>query len=582
LRNAITNAANNGVVVVISAGNDGDSTDPAVDPGNPDPFATGLRAAGNGNVIIAGSVDASNVISGFANKAGTEATWYLSARGERVCCVYQSGTMEVVTNPDGSHSVYVISGTSFSAPQIAGAAALLRQAFPNLSAVQVVDLLLRTARDAGATGTDPIYGRGIMDIAAAFAPQGTTSLAGSTVAMPLGDSTGITSAPMGDAGMSGLPVTAIVLDGYSRAYRVNLSAGLRSAQLQPRLGPALARETRQVVLGNEALSLAFTVDGQGRVARLPWQGQLRLSGHDAAAARVLAARVVARIAPGAEIAFAFAQGSDGLVSQLQGRQQGAFLIARGPGDDLGFGRDESFSLALRRQAGPWGLSVGAEHGAVISAAPALSAASNIARTRLDPADRLSLSLDRRFGGLGAAIGASWLGERRTLLGARFHEGFGGGGAQSLLLDVGGEWFPTPNWRMGAAWRSGFTWPRAGGTIAPGSRLTTSAWALDLTRTGLVRPGDSIGLRLSQPLRVESGGLNLNLPVGYSYDTLLPTFAAVPLNLVPRGRELDTELVWRGPMLSGAAMLSLFYRRDPGHYASLPDDKGLAMSWSRSF
>lgn len=189
LRAAIANAAANGVVVVVSAGNDGDSTDPAVDPNNPDPLAAGLRAAGNGNVIIAGSVDSTNTISTFSNKAGTEQTWFLAARGERVCCVYENGVLKVVTNPDGSRSAFVFSGTSFSAPQIAGAAALLRQAFPNLTAVQVVDLLLRTASDGGAVGTDGIYGRGILNITQAFAPQGTTSLAGSTVAIPLGDTT---------------------------------------------------------------------------------------------------------------------------------------------------------------------------------------------------------------------------------------------------------------------------------------------------------------------------------------------------------------------------------------------------------
>ena len=104
----------------------------------------------------------------------------------------------------------------------------------------------------------------------------------------------------------------------------------------------------------------------------------------------------------------------------------------------------------------------------------------------------------------------------------------------------------------------------------------------MTRTGVTSSADSLSLRLSQPLRVESGGLNFNLPVDYSYDTLQPTFALVPLALVPHGRELDAELIWRSPLLTGSAMVSLFYRRDPGHYAALRDDKGLAVSWGKSF
>lgn len=132
------------------------------------------------------------------------------------------------------------------------------------------------------------------------------------------------------------------------------------------------------------------------------------------------------------------------------------------------------------------------------------------------------------------------------------------------------------------WRRGFTRAKTGGTIAAGSRLDSSAWAVDLAREGLFAPNDSLGLRLAQPLRVDGGGLRLSLPVDYSYATLEPTFATVPLSLVPRGRELDAELVWRGPFASGAGMVSLFWRRNPGHYLTLPDDKGLAVSWSKSF
>jgi hypothetical protein len=582
LRNAIANASSAGVVVIVSAGNDGDSTDPDIDPNNPDPFATSLRTAGNGNVIIAGSVNASNVFSAFSNKAGTQSTWFLSARGERVCCVYENGVLKVVDNPDGTRSAYVFSGTSFAAPQIAGAAALLFQAFPNLTAAQVVDLLLRTATDAGDPGSDSTYGRGILNITAAFAPQGTTSLAGSAVPMPLGDSTGVTSAPMGDAGTRRVGLGAIVLDGYSRACQVDLSAGLRGANLQPRLGPALERQNRHVAIGNDEVSASFSIDGKDRVAQMPWTGMLRLSPEDAKMARVLAARVVARVAPDAQIAFAFAQGADGLVARLQGQDQPAFLIARSPLDDVGFGRDESFSFAARHRLGAWGLTIGAEQGSAMSAAPVLSEASNIARTRLHPASRLSVTFDRRFGAIGVTAGASWMGEQRTVLGARFHEGLGGLGGDTLFLDASGEWRPAPGWRLGLSGRYGFTHARAGGSVVAGSNLESSAWAVDLSRDGVFRPGDSLALRLAQPLRVENGGLLLNLPVAYSYATLEPTYGLIPLSLSPEGRELDAELVWRGPLLSGTAMLSLFYRKDPGHYSAVPDDRGAAISWSKRF
>lgn len=582
LRSAVARAASAGVVVIVAAGNDGDSTDAGVDPNNPDPFATGLRQSGAGNVIIAGSVDKDNVFSVFSNRAGAEANWFLSARGEKVCCVYENGVLKITTDASGQRFQYVFSGTSFAAPQVAGAAALLFQAFPNLTATQVVDLLLRTARDAGAAGTDSTYGRGLLDLAAAFAPQGTTSLAGTAIPVPVSDTTGVTSGPMGDAGPRAGSIDTIVLDSYQRAYGLNLAVGLRGAQLQPKLGPALETNSRNLSLGGGKVALAFSVDATGRISKLPWTGQLRLTREQAEQARVLAARAVMQLAPGRQIGFAFEQGADGLVAQLQGRDQPAFLIARSPLDDLGFGTTGQASFAVREGLGAWGLTVSAERGSA-QAASRINLA-EFAGNRLPgvPASRIGLSLDRRFGDLDAALGASWLIERDSVLGARFHKAFGASGADSLFLDASAGWQVSPGWRLGAAWRSGFTRPHAGGLVMAASRLTSSAWAVDAERTGVFGVNDSLALRIAQPLRVASGGLSLNLPVDYSYTTLSPIYGQRLLSLAPKGREQDVELVWRGGLWNGTALASVYYRKDPGHYSNLPDDRGMAISWNRRF
>lgn len=582
VQTAVSRATSAGVLVVISAGNDGNSTDPAVDPNNPDPFASGLQSVGNGAVIITGSVDANGVFSSFSNKAGSGQQWFLSARGEKVCCVYENGVMKVTTNPDGSTSIYVFSGTSFAAPQVAGAAALLRQAFPNLTGAQVADILLKTARDAGAAGTDSTYGRGILDIAAAFSAQGITSLAGSTVAVPANDTTLVTSAPMGDVSGASSGIQAIVLDAYGRAYSYNFSAGLRSAQVMPRLESALRSDQRSLTLGAGKLSLAFSVDASGRTSRLPWQGALHLSSRDAEQARVLAARVVAELAPGRQFGLVFRQSADGLVAQLQGRSQPAFLIAQGPADSIGFGASGQVGMALRQQFGPWGLTVSSESSRAVAASTARLEASATTRLRDVPATRFGVGLDRHWDAFDAALGASWLSETRSILGARLHSALGSGGADSLFADAALGWQPDARWRLGATWRGGLTWAHRNGTIAPGSRLMTTAWAIDATRYGLLQRDDSLSLRFSQPLRVERGGLRFNLPVDYSYATLTPTMGLRTLSLSPSGRELDAELNWRGSLWDGAAMASLYWRRDPGHYSALPDDKGVAVSWTRQF
>jgi len=63
---------------------------------------------------------------------------------------------------------YRASGTSFSAPIVAGAASLLLSQRPELSAQEVRLLLLNTARDVGSPGIDQYTGYGLLDVTAAL------------------------------------------------------------------------------------------------------------------------------------------------------------------------------------------------------------------------------------------------------------------------------------------------------------------------------------------------------------------------------------------------------------------------------
>lgn len=570
VRAAIAKAATAGVVVIVSAGNNGDSTDPANDPANPDPFATDIRTAGGNNVIIAGSVDDTGTISSFSNRAGTQAAWYLSALGEGVCCVYDGSSIKITTT-DGKQYVTLVSGTSFSAPQIAGAAALLAQAFPNLTGTQIVNLLLTTARDVGDSGTDATYGRGILDIAAAFAPQGVTSMAGTQVQLPLGDTLAVTGPAMGDA-VSGQSLGAIVLDGYARAYAVDFASSLRRAQIEPKLYGALSATSRYVALDNGTVAMGFSVDA----GRFAGAAPLRLDPHQAQQARVLAASVTARLAPDRQLGFAFGQSARGLVMGLEGRADPAFLIA-GAGDGASAFRESADSaVALRQRFGRTALTVSAERGKVVTS-PVPYADVWLRRTDREDFTRIGVMADRRFGALDTVFGATLLREDHTVLGARLHDALGRGGASTVFADGALGWQFAPGWRLGAAGRFGWTLPDRNVTIAAGSRLLSSAWSVDVEKQG-VPGGGSVALRLSQPLRVESGGLNLDLPQSWSYETLSAGYGIERLSLTPTGREIVGELAWRTALWRGSLSTSLYYRRDPGHYATLPDDKGVAARW----
>jgi subtilisin family serine protease len=63
---------------------------------------------------------------------------------------------------DGCPSAFA--GTSASSPEVAGAAALVKQAYPKLGPDQIKDLLMHSARDLGAPGLDNVYGAGELQL----------------------------------------------------------------------------------------------------------------------------------------------------------------------------------------------------------------------------------------------------------------------------------------------------------------------------------------------------------------------------------------------------------------------------------
>lgn len=578
LRAAVDKATRAGIVIVVSAGNEGNDAVPKFDPNNPSPSSQSLVAAGNGLVIIATSVNDQGVFSDFSNKAGTSQNTVLSAQGQGICCVYENDAI-LRFQENGQTFVRVFNGTSFAAPQIAGAVALLAQAFPNLTGAQIVNLLLTRARDAGDPGTDATYGRGILDIARAFAPAGTTSLAGTSMVVTLAGNGGTTSGPMGDVALSGRSVDAVILDSYGRAYDIDLAHGLNTTAPRLRLAPALINQGRSVSIAAGTTELAFSIsaDGNGGARVAP----LLLSGGQQRQSRILAGRVSAAISKDMRFSLGIRQAAAGQVAALQGMQGGSFLTATDARLESGFERGADSSFALRQQIGGFGLTGSAEIGDARLFERA-GVEFNRSGTRRYPYSVVGLSLDRQVGPAKLALGASWIREDETILGAHFADFIGRNGARSLFVDGNGEMRLGSNWTLGASWRQGWTYANNGASLTGDSMLKSNAFSFDIARTNAFASGDRLAFRIAQPLRVTSGGLALNVPIAYDYTTLTPTSRVRRFSLAPTGREFASEVAWTVPINGGTFSSNLFWRQEPGHFETAPDDIGMAFQLQFAF
>ncbi|HEX6859845.1 MAG TPA: S8 family peptidase [Caulobacteraceae bacterium] len=209
---ALGRAKNAGVIVVASSGNDSEAN-----PGWPARYATDSRFAGY--VIAVGATSQNGAMASFSNRAGVSANGYIAAPGE-----------DIITDCDGT-SCWRVSGTSFSSPQVAGALALLLQAFPNLTGREAADILFRTAADKGTVGTDSVWGRGVMDLAQAFAPVGAMSVPtpeGEAVITASDTATSATGLAFGDALLVSHALNTIGRDEYKRLFRVDLAGKFRA------------------------------------------------------------------------------------------------------------------------------------------------------------------------------------------------------------------------------------------------------------------------------------------------------------------------------------------------------------------
>lgn len=174
------------------------------------------------NWVSVMSVDSNKTISSFSNKCGVAKDWCLAAPGEITSTTKLNGGYE------GNN------GTSFSAPNVTGAIAVMLGAFPQLDPEDVLQILFDTAEDLGAVGVDDIYGHGLVDLQKATDPTtggwtlsvhgagGASSSSVPSTSFAFANSGFGLSMPFGNA-LAQNNVSLIFQDGYNKDYTIPLS-----------------------------------------------------------------------------------------------------------------------------------------------------------------------------------------------------------------------------------------------------------------------------------------------------------------------------------------------------------------------
>lgn len=566
---AVRRATAAGVIVVVSAGNDSNS--------NPDSFPVSIANAssGSGLILIVGAQRTDGTFADFSNAAGDYASIYLTAPGDDIRATGINGQQ------------LIVSGTSFSAPHVSGALALLAEAFPTLTSRQLVDLLLSSATDLGSPGQDRVFGHGGLNIARAFQPQGATRLAGTTTPVSLDQMNIALGGALGNGAQLGAALRdVVVLDRFNRAFAVNLGNNVRAVTSKLDLARQLQQRAHieeQWVSSRAALRLTFLE----RREATTWR------------ALGLAETPGTRTPLGGHAAFTVGRRTQ-VAAGLGVAPQGLLAGITPPAPQLNFVADQlhdpftpsgangTLSFAATSKLGPSAKGVRVSMSASAGTNREQRRDSQWALRQAPPkARRVTVRVSHTGGRaeLGASFGFGK--EERSLLGttaasslALPRKSYNG----TLGLDASVGLVGT--WQLALAGEVGMVKPGAGSNMSLVSsvdRLATSRFSAGIIGADVLTRGDRLGIRVSQPLRVESGGLNLSVPVGYDVIDGIARLEDRRASLAPSGREIALEAAYRRRLFDfGMLEASLFRRSNPGHTAGADSDTGGVISWSTAF
>lgn len=449
------------------------------------------------------------------------------ALADRTLAVVASNVM--ATGKDGE--TVTVTGNSFAAPAIAGAAALLKQYWPQLGGKEISRVLLDTATDLGAPGVDQIFGVGLMNIEKAMQAQeptlGTSSLKSASVASTALVFSGAFGGADGSAKFSEHAGQAIVLDRYGRDYAIKvgaLAAGYRPQGLQVGGVTAPVQTMWAAPALNQSAALALTAENR--------------SAHP--------------VRPSRSGRFGFrTSATTAVTGQVDGSIERSGLVSGAMFRTLGLAMRGS-DLTVHRSG------------------YSLSLASAADRSRYG-AGRSSLTSVTLTTPHGLSLGLASAREQGSALGLTGAGAFAIEGARSTFASLG--------W-SGEVADFQLTGEAMAGRTQVASRSAMLAFADPVLSSGFRLQADHMAfggiatLGLTSPLKVERATLRYTAPVAYDLASRELVTETRAFGIAPDAREMNVELGWSAALSENAAVrLGLARAFNAGHVAGARDTAG---------
>ena len=542
-----------GIAIVISAGNSGPVgiESPAQQAGGAEYNGLVVAAAATGSRSAGGPFDRINPATGLPFIADYS---NLCNPRDRRYCLAAPGTDIRTTRIGGGYTF--VDGTSFSAPIVAGAIALLVEA-GGITAAQAVQILLETAYDpdgdtnlnnnpSGFSVTNNTYGNGFLNITRALSPLGTVSTSTGSGMQPITNANLTPSAAFGDAFSDAQAFhNAVMYDSYDRPFIIDVAhfVDLTDSAANIASFTNLTNSTRTEFFEDEKFTITAMYQTEDGDALSSGGTEISLSSSYQLDPDTRAIFSTGGFT-GAKATFSFTE-----------RATNSFHITDSTAAPFGYMTNGGQQIALQRKYGDWAIEYG-----FTSASQDFGNVSNI-----------HLKGQRAFeSGFNLGWKADVILEDQSFLGTSSEGALNSGysaGTFAATLGVGYAQGPlelfaqfTQSWTKVESDRLGL--------LGDFSSIQSQAAILGMSVDNIGKYNDRFTLSYSEPLRVKKGSSEFLGELTADYENQFGR----NVSLVPSGKQRNLEISFRRTVTEQTQWgIGLAYILDPNHAAQAENE-----------